>query len=448
MAWGRRSSSMPSRRRKSPSTSRHAWRRRGRRPGLPGVALRAYRRSAHARRRHGGSARRLGRRRSHDGRLDAAAAGHDPGPRYPRGHCRALHRGADAGATGAARGRERVRHARSGCRRWPPCSRRTSRSRRNRVRRARAPPAVVERCAGRRAGRFVRRELRLSPGAASAGTLQAARPARSPRAASPTRGFPAPGTDRSRHGASGSSTSGERSAPDLAWRTARIRPLGHRQPDPIRSGESTCHGVHNPRADRARWSFGRGDVHDNERFDRAAAAANPVRPVRDRRNRGPLHGRRPGRASRAQAIRPALRPGAGPAHADRQERPARRCVGSSVRQRVGAEDDHQRPAGGAAGRSQATALHRDRLAPRLPFHRHGERGCGSRRSCGRSSARGTAERGLAVTAADLDRPGGHPGAARGRVGGRGRRTTSGRLVVRRSRRRQEHRHRTLHAPGG
>ena len=84
-------------------------------------------------------------------------------------------------------------------------------------------------------------------------------------------------------------------------------------------------------------------------------------------------------APRAQALRPPLRPGAGAAHADRQERAARRCVGPPVRQRVGAEDDDQRPAGSAAGRSQAAALHRNRVAPRLSVHRHGERGRESRR---------------------------------------------------------------------
>ena len=157
----------------------------------------------------------------------------------------------------------------------------------------------------------------------------------------------------------------------------RVRPLGPGGP---------------ARTKRVATNEAHGDDHDNELFDNGAASQSPVRPVRDRRSRGAPQRRRPAGAPRAQAVRPSLRPGARAAHAHHQERAARRRVGPPVRQRVGAEDDHQRPARRAAGRPQAAALHRDGVAPRLSVHRHGERGREARRSGGSLAAPRTAER--------------------------------------------------------
>lgn len=99
------------------------------------------------------------------------------------------------------------------------------------------------------------------------------------------------------------------------------------------------------------------------------------------------------RDSRAETLRCPLRTSTYSRPPRDQERAARPRLGSSLRQRVGAQDGHQRPARSARPRSEAAALHRDGVAPRLSLHRRCDplaHAGGQRTQTGRSGQRGPA----------------------------------------------------------
>ena len=119
-------------------------------------------------------------------------------------------------------------------------------------------------------------------------------------------------------------------------------------------------------------------------------------------------------------------------------------MGPPVPHRVGAEDRHQRSARGAAGRPEATALHRDGGAARLSLHRCRDRNRDARRrNPGRPEPGG-----CAMACLVIDRPRRCARAPGHGMAARGRRQAPDRMDRRRSGRGEDHADRTFHGRSG